>query len=369
MRTLALLVLAASVASGGGCAFRRALREDTTDVVAVKDSAARHAYYRAAANVMSREGYGLLHAAEPDGFGVYHELLRPEPGKDACDDVRLDASYETGDDRATFAFQPCAVEKEGALFVENGLEALQAAFNLDGAFNNVTLRPARGAVEAEHPRTPAISAVPSSLPKSTTRTSRPSLIQLAVLVDQAVTSGGMESDPAGLPVVAPVAPASPIIEGDAPSTAAKASYREFYDDVTRRLERSGVGEVSFFLNYGYIGLGKGDEARFEVPDGTFNPSSVRLVYELIGATNLRGQQVLDVGCGRGGTVALLAERFEAKATGVDLSPEAIAFCRRIHRSAGNRFEVGDAEHLPFASSPCGPWATPWQLKHVSIGGE
>src|SRR5512143_2823022 len=121
MRSLALLVLVASVASGG-CAFRRALREGTTDVVAVKDSAARHAYYRAAANVMSREGYGLLHAAEPDGFGVYHELLRPEPGKDACDDVRLDASYETGDDRATFAFQPCAVEKEGALFVENGLE-------------------------------------------------------------------------------------------------------------------------------------------------------------------------------------------------------------------------------------------------------
>jgi SAM-dependent methyltransferase len=178
----------------------------------------------------------------------------------------------------------------------------------------------------------------------------PTISELAVLVDQAVTSGEVESEPAGLPATAPTAPAAPILEGDAPSTAAKASYREFYDDVTRRLERSGVGEVSFFLNYGYISLGRGDEARFEVPDGTFNPSSVRLVFELIGATNLRGQRVLDVGCGRGGTVALLAERIGADATGVDLSPEAIAFCRRIHKHAGTRFEVGDAEHLPFDDS-------------------
>jgi SAM-dependent methyltransferase/acyl carrier protein len=188
----------------------------------------------------------------------------------------------------------------------------------------------------------------------------PTVAELAVLVDEAVTSGSSASEPAGLPVVAPVTTATPLLEGDTPDNAAKASYREFYDDVTRRLERTGVGEVSFFLNYGYISLGKGDlgkgdlgkddEARFEVPDGTFNPSSVRLVYELIGATKLLGKRVLDVGCGRGGTVALLAERFEADATGVDLSPEAIAFCRRVHRHPGTHFEVGDAEHLPFDDS-------------------
>jgi phthiocerol/phenolphthiocerol synthesis type-I polyketide synthase E len=61
---------------------------------------------------------------------------------------------------------------------------------------------------------------------------------------------------------------------------------------------------------------------------------------------LEGRAVLDVGCGRGGTVALLAERFGAQASGVDLAPEAVAFCRRTHGSAV-RFEIGDAEHLPF----------------------
>ena len=57
--------------------------------------------------------------------------------------------------------------------------------------------------------------------------------------------------------------------------------------------------------------------------------------------------MLDVGCGRGGTASLLAEQFGAAAVGVDLSPEAIAFCRNAHRATGARFEVGDAEHLPF----------------------
>ena len=71
-----------------------------------------------------------------------------------------------------------------------------------------------------------------------------------------------------------------------------------------------------------------------------------MVRAVIGATDLRGRQVLDVGCGRGGTVALLADLYEAEATGVDLSPEAIGFCRRTHRSPHVRFEVGDAEHLP-----------------------
>jgi SAM-dependent methyltransferase len=109
-----------------------------------------------------------------------------------------------------------------------------------------------------------------------------------------------------------------------------------------------MGAASFFLNYGYVSLGEGeaDEARFEVPAEVFNRNSIRLAFELIGSTALNDRKVLDVGCGRGGTVALLAETFGAAATGVDLAPESIAFCRSTHEH-GTRFEVGDAEHLPF----------------------
>jgi acyl transferase domain-containing protein/SAM-dependent methyltransferase len=173
----------------------------------------------------------------------------------------------------------------------------------------------------------------------------PTVAELALLIDKAKASGGFEASPAAPASPEVAVPAATPLEGDAAGQA-KAGYRDFYNDITRRLERSGVGEASFFLNYGYISLGEGDEARFEVPDRVFNPNSVRLAFELIGRSDLRGRRVLDVGCGRGGTVALLAERFEAKATGVDLAPEAVAFCRRTHEHAAG-FEVGDAEHLPF----------------------
>jgi SAM-dependent methyltransferase len=140
------------------------------------------------------------------------------------------------------------------------------------------------------------------------------------------------------------------IDGDDPAAATKAGHRRFYDDVTRQLDQSGVADASFFLNYGYIGDsdGDGDEAAAGVPEGVFNAASVRLAYELVGATAVAGRRVLDVGCGRGGTVALLATELDAaEAVGVDLSPEAVEFCRRTHRHEAARFEVGDAEQLPF----------------------
>ena len=174
----------------------------------------------------------------------------------------------------------------------------------------------------------------------------PTIAALAVVIEQARDGTG-DRAPTRLPTLPDVTvPDATPLAGTAPEAAAKQSYREFYDDVTRRLEQSGVAAASFFLNYGYRSLGDGDEARVTVPDIIFNANSVRLAYEVIGSTALRGKRVLDVGCGRGGTAALIAEHFETSVLGVDLSPEAIAFGRRTHRDPHLAFEVGDAEHLP-----------------------
>ena len=174
----------------------------------------------------------------------------------------------------------------------------------------------------------------------------PTVAALAIVVDQARAGIG-DRAPVPLPsaAVETVADASPL-EGSAPELATKRSYRDFYDDVTRKLEQTGVAAASFFLNYGYLSLGTGDEARVTVPETVFNANSVRLAYEVIGSQDLRGRRVLDVGCGRGGNAALIADHFGTTVLGVDLSPEAVAFNRRTHRDPGLRFEVGDAEHLP-----------------------
>jgi phthiocerol/phenolphthiocerol synthesis type-I polyketide synthase E len=172
----------------------------------------------------------------------------------------------------------------------------------------------------------------------------PTIAELAVLIEN-------PSDAAAAPAPSPPTVGegedSVGLQDEGPRGAAKDSYRQFYDDITKRLAASGMGDASFFLNYGYVSVSDGDESTAPVADGVVNANSIRLAHELVGSSTLSGRRVLDVGCGRGGTAALLAAEFGALVTGVDLSPEAVAFCRTAHGNGELSFKVGDAEHLPF----------------------
>jgi hypothetical protein len=120
MRTLLGLAFLA-LSALAGCASARALREARTDAVQIRTPAERDAYFRAAAWVMTRDGQELLYPAEPEGFGVYRGQLRDEDG-DACEGVRLDATFRTTDEEAVLALAPCQVEAEAKLHRENGVE-------------------------------------------------------------------------------------------------------------------------------------------------------------------------------------------------------------------------------------------------------
>ncbi|MEW6475205.1 MAG: class I SAM-dependent methyltransferase [Actinomycetota bacterium] len=65
----------------------------------------------------------------------------------------------------------------------------------------------------------------------------------------------------------------------------------------------------------------------------------------------RGERVLDVACGRGGSALLLADEFAASVDGVDLGRASVEHARAeaIRRDLDGltRFHVGDAERLPF----------------------
>jgi SAM-dependent methyltransferase len=129
-------------------------------------------------------------------------------------------------------------------------------------------------------------------------------------------------------------------------------WRSFYNKLSRRLEDVGVADSSFFLNYGYIPTDSNNESAFVIRDGTFNANSVRLVFEVIGSVDLNDRTVVEIGCGRGGNSALVAEKFSAQVIGVDMSSEAIAFCSRTHRKNPIDFKVGDALNIPLADGSC-----------------
>jgi ubiquinone/menaquinone biosynthesis C-methylase UbiE len=138
------------------------------------------------------------------------------------------------------------------------------------------------------------------------------------------------------------------LESGGSSLETKRNFRQFYNEVSRQLDASQFGQFSYFLNYGYVADGVSDGSVVTLPENYFNRNSVRLVLELVGDCDLRGRRVLDVGCGRGGTVYTLEQFFQPQTVvGVDLSPNAIEFCRRVHRYAGVSFREGDSERLPF----------------------
>ncbi|HTY34213.1 class I SAM-dependent methyltransferase [Mycobacterium sp.] len=146
-------------------------------------------------------------------------------------------------------------------------------------------------------------------------------------------------------------PMSEHLADDLLSTTA-VGWRSFYDLLSRRLEAAGVADSSFFLNYGYIPTDSDNDSVFAIRPGTFNATSVRLVFEVIGSVDLNDCAVVEIGCGRGGNSALVAEKFSAQVTGIDMSPEAIDFCRRTHHNGSLDFQVGNALDIPLADGSC-----------------
>ena len=128
----------------------------------------------------------------------------------------------------------------------------------------------------------------------------------------------------------------------------KAGYRRFYNGVSEQLNSTEFGQFSFFLNYGYVPDHHPQYARVQLPDHYLNKNSVRLALELVGDCDIAERRVLDVGCGRGGTVFVMHRFFAPRSiTGIDLSTAAISFCHKTHRHRGVSFLEADAETLPF----------------------
>jgi ubiquinone/menaquinone biosynthesis C-methylase UbiE len=116
----------------------------------------------------------------------------------------------------------------------------------------------------------------------------------------------------------------------------KVLWRAWYDYLAAS---QGAPEWTF-MNYGYL-----DDRmdREELP--------AALYRHVVGPVDLKGSTVLEVGSGRGGGASVIKRTMgPARMIGVDLSKNAVDFCRAMHRVEGLEFKVGDAEHLPFEDS-------------------
>ena len=102
-----------------------------------------------------------------------------------------------------------------------------------------------------------------------------------------------------------------------------------------------------FLNLGYL---PNDTPRSAVRGPVrpaFNRNSTMLLFEVLGAADLDGRVVLDLGAGRGGNAAMISRYYSPRAVvGLDLSPANVEFCCRHQASDNVGFAVADVEYLP-----------------------
>ena len=100
-----------------------------------------------------------------------------------------------------------------------------------------------------------------------------------------------------------------------------------------------------FMNYGFED-GNGPELE---PDDEPNRMFIQLYSMNIRGVDIKGQDVLEVGSGRGGGASWLAKTHSpARLTGVDFSSEAVGLCKRWYAGQTNlNFVEGNAQDLPF----------------------
>ncbi len=126
-------------------------------------------------------------------------------------------------------------------------------------------------------------------------------------------------------------------------------FRLFFQSVARWTRNA---EWWTCMNYGYAEL---DDGAAPIPlDATDEPERycLQLYHHVASGAEIAGRDVLEVSSGRGGGAAYLRHYLEPKSvTGIDISANAVAFCRRVHEAPGLRFLEDDAEDisLPDAS--------------------
>jgi SAM-dependent methyltransferase len=128
----------------------------------------------------------------------------------------------------------------------------------------------------------------------------------------------------------------------------KRQVQQFYDKINDSLSSSIYADDATFFNFGFLPDERPRFAKIDLPAHWPNRNRIDLVLELIGDCDLNGRDILDVGCGRGGTI-LTVDRFftPGEIWGLDLSPSAVLFCQRRIQSPDFHFINGESERLPF----------------------
>lgn len=115
------------------------------------------------------------------------------------------------------------------------------------------------------------------------------------------------------------------------------------------------GDHTHFTNNGYVDLDADGRWQVDPPASLHDERYARRLYTFLiglsGLSDFSGLDVAEIGSGLGGGANLVATTYRPRSmTGLDLSSEAVAFCRRCHQAGNLQFVEGNALDLPFESN-------------------
>jgi ubiquinone/menaquinone biosynthesis C-methylase UbiE len=103
-----------------------------------------------------------------------------------------------------------------------------------------------------------------------------------------------------------------------------------------------------FMNYGYADTDPDAPLPALDREDEGNRYCIQLYQHLTTGVDLKGRDVLEIGCGRGGGASFIARYLKpASLTGIDIATRAIDSCKRHFGTAGLTFARGDAVTLDF----------------------
>jgi ubiquinone/menaquinone biosynthesis C-methylase UbiE len=104
------------------------------------------------------------------------------------------------------------------------------------------------------------------------------------------------------------------------------------------------------MNNGWESLDGPAEPRELLPEDEPHRLSIQLYHHIAGAVDVRGKDVLEVGCGRGGGASYVMRYLGPRSyLGLDITRKGVAFCQRHYHIPGLRFMHGRAEALDLPS--------------------
>ncbi len=103
-----------------------------------------------------------------------------------------------------------------------------------------------------------------------------------------------------------------------------------------------------FMNLGYSDLNSESNILILNEEDELDRLSIQLYHHVINDITLKGLDVLEIGCGRGGGSSYIMRYLHPNyLTAVDLSSKAIDLCRISNKTDRINFQCADAESLPF----------------------